>query len=184
MFCTNCGNQIQGQPKFCPFCGQAQTPSQPTFYQPAQQPEQQPVQQSAQPVTQQPETSFQTEQNAYYSASYNSSYESSYAAPNYYAPQGMSEEVRKSDLAGSILTWGILSLAFSCTSLLSLLGFIFSFTVKSRVGEYLRLYGPLEGRASVGRGLGKAGFIVGLIMTIFWVLYFTLLFFIILIEMM
>lgn len=123
-------------------------PPQPTYYQPMQQP------------TQQMGMPFQPAQNTFHSASYNNPY----PAPTY-APQRVTNDSQKSSLSTAILVWGILSLAFSVTSL-SLLGFIFSFVAKSKVKRYLTLYGEPEGRANVGRGLAKAGFIVGLIMTI------------------
>lgn len=74
----------------------------------------------------------------------------------------------KEGLAKKTLTWGILSLAFSLTGCLSLLGFIFSFVAKSKANEYARYFGEVEGRARVGRILGKVGFGVGLGMTIYF----------------
>ena len=62
-------------------------------------------------------------------------------------------EQLKSGMGGQALTWGILSLAFSASGCLSLLGFIFSFIAKSK--------------AKVGRILGKVGFGLGLGMTIY-----------------
>ena len=78
----------------------------------------------------------------------------------------------KDRLANQILTWGILSLAFATTFWLSLLGFIFSFVAKSKVGLYERNFGPVSYRSKVGRDLAKAGFIVGLIFTILSAIYF------------
>ena len=76
-------------------------------------------------------------------------------------------EQLKSGMAGQALTWGILSLAFSASGCLSLLGFIFSFIAKSKALAYERTFGILEGKAKVGRILGKVGFGVGLGMTIY-----------------
>ena len=95
----------------------------------------------------------------------------------YYAPMGMqpnhaAAEAKKNSLAGSILTWGILSLVFSDTFFLSLLGFIFSFKVSSLVNEYEQTFGPTTGRARVGKIFGTVGKILGLILTIFATLYF------------
>lgn len=80
----------------------------------------------------------------------------------------------KRELAGQILKWGILSLAFADTGCLSLLGFIFSFSVKSRVEDYIRRYGRLEGRARVGHILGRVGFGLGLGLTVFFAIYISI----------
>ena len=76
-------------------------------------------------------------------------------------------EQLKNGMAGQALTWGILSLAFSASGCLSLLGFIFSFIAKSKALAYEQTFGVLEGKARVGRILGKVGFGVGLGMTIY-----------------
>jgi hypothetical protein len=83
-------------------------------------------------------------------------------------------EQMKSEMAGQALKWGILSLAFSASGCLSLLGFIFSFIAKSKALSYQQTYGMLEGKAKVGRILGKVGFGVGLGYSIFFALYFVL----------
>jgi hypothetical protein len=70
-------------------------------------------------------------------------------------------------MAGQTLKWGILSLAFAASGCLSLLGFIFSFIAKSKALAYERTFGVPEGKARVGRILGKVGFGVGLGMTIY-----------------
>ena len=73
----------------------------------------------------------------------------------------------KDQMAGEALKWGIISLAFSASGCLSLLGFIFSFIAKSRALAYQNVFGVLEGKARVGRILGKVGFGLGLGMTIY-----------------
>ena len=83
-------------------------------------------------------------------------------------------EQRKNGMAGQALTWGILSLAFSASGCLSLLGFIFSFIAKSKALAYEQTFGVLEGKARVGRILGKVGFGVGLGMTIYMALVFVI----------
>ncbi len=80
-------------------------------------------------------------------------------------------EAAKDQLSSQILTWGILSLAFSCTFIFSLIGFIFSFVAKSKVKMYVRQFGQVEYRSRVGRDLSTAGFIVGLILTILASMY-------------
>ena len=73
----------------------------------------------------------------------------------------------KDQMAGEALKWGIISLAFAASGCLSLLGFIFSFIAKSRALAYQNVFGVLEGKAKVGRILGKVGFGLGLGMTIY-----------------
>jgi hypothetical protein len=85
------------------------------------------------------------------------------------------DERVKDEMAGQTLKWGILSLAFSLSGCLSLLGFIFSFTARRRAREYRRVTGDLEGRARVGHILSWVGFGVGLGYTVFLILYFSIL---------
>ena len=83
----------------------------------------------------------------------------------------LANERLKDEMAGEALKWGIISLAFSASGCLSLLGFIFSFTARKKAKEYTRLCGELEGRARVGNILGWIGFGVGIGYTAFWILY-------------
>jgi hypothetical protein len=76
-------------------------------------------------------------------------------------------EQLKDEMAGTALKWGIISLAFAASGCLSLLGFIFSFIAKSKALAYEQAFGVLEGRAKVGRILGKVGFGLGLGLTIY-----------------
>jgi hypothetical protein len=76
-------------------------------------------------------------------------------------------EQLKSGMGGQALTWGILSLAFSASGCLSLLGFIFSFIAKSKALAYAQTFGFLEGKARAGRILGRIGFGLGLGLTIY-----------------
>ena len=86
-------------------------------------------------------------------------------------PYEIPDDTVKDQMAGNVLTWGILSLAFAVSGCLALLGFIFSFTARKKAKEYTRVCGELEGRARVGNILGWVGFGVGLGYTAFWVLY-------------
>ena len=79
----------------------------------------------------------------------------------------LANERLKDEMAGEALKWGIISLAFAASGCLSLLGFIFSFIAKSKALAYEQTFGLLEGKARVGRILGKVGFGVGLGMTIY-----------------
>ena len=91
-----------------------------------------------------------------------------------YSAVDTANQLLKDEMAGQTLKWGILSLAFAVSGCLSLLGFIFSFIAKSRARAYEQTFGVLEGKAKVGRILGKVGFGVGLGYSIFFALYFVL----------
>ncbi len=82
----------------------------------------------------------------------------------------------KDDLGGEVLKFGILGLAFACSGLLSLLGLIFSIIARAKAGAFARRYGDTEGRATVGKHLGKAGLIVSISLTAFFVVYFIFIF--------
>ena len=84
----------------------------------------------------------------------------------------LANERLKDEMAGAALKWGIISLAFSASGCLSLLGFIFSFIAKGKALAYQNVFGVLEGKAKVGRILGKVGFGLGLGYSIFFAIYF------------
>lgn len=69
-------------------------------------------------------------------------------------------------LAGSVLTKGILSLAFACTVFVSFLGIIFGAQGKNLAARCAAMNGGyLPAKAKVGRALSIAGFIAGIVMT-------------------
>ncbi len=70
-----------------------------------------------------------------------------------------------------ILVFGIVALYLACTMVLSFLGIIFGAITLSKARRYLAVTGELAGKAKVGRILGKAGLIVGIIMTVVFILY-------------
>lgn len=76
-------------------------------------------------------------------------------------------QLLKDEMAGQTFKWGLMSLIFSASGCLSLLGFIFSFIAKARAVAFERTFGELSGRAKAGRILGKIGFGLGLGMTIY-----------------
>ncbi len=82
----------------------------------------------------------------------------------------------KDELGGEVLKFGILGLAFACSGLLSLLGLIFSIIARAKAGAFARRYGDTEGRATVGKHLGKAGLIVSIVITAYFALIFVLAF--------
>ena len=91
-----------------------------------------------------------------------------------YSAVDTANQLLKDEMVGQTLKWGIISLAFAVSGCLSLLGFIFSFIAKSRARAYEQTFGVPEGKAKVGRILGKVGFGVGLGYSIFFALYFVL----------
>ena len=88
----------------------------------------------------------------------------------------------KDEMAGQVFKWGLMSLIFSGTVCLSLLGFIFSFIAKGKASSYETVFGEISGRAKAGRILGKIGFGLGLGMTIFFALYLVLIVAIVVLE--
>ncbi|MBR2974268.1 MAG: zinc-ribbon domain-containing protein [Clostridia bacterium] len=62
--------------------------------------------------------------------------------------------------AGRILLFAIMGLAFGVTGILSVLGIVFSYLAKARIGSYVAQYGQTNGRASVGKGISIGGMIV------------------------
>lgn len=89
-------------------------------------------------------------------------------APNQPAAWKKPVSPEEDALAGSILTWGILGLAFSATVIL---GIIFSAIGLSKARRFRETYGPLHHRAKVGRILSLVGLIVSLVMILFWTVY-------------
>ena len=69
----------------------------------------------------------------------------------------------KSDRGGSILKFAILGLAFSTTFWLSPLGLIFAIVSRIKVNSYIEMYGDTEGRATVGKHLGKVALILNIV---------------------
>lgn len=67
------------------------------------------------------------------------------------------------------LIWGILGLAMSAWGIL---GLIFSIIGKNNAKRYEALTGELSGKAKVGSILAKIGFIISIVMTVIWSLYF------------
>ena len=70
-----------------------------------------------------------------------------------------------------VLIWGIIGLAFSCSFYLSVLGIIFSIVGLKKAQSYFDFCGTGSNQANIGRKLSKAGIIVGIILTILFVIY-------------
>ena len=73
--------------------------------------------------------------------------------------------------ASPVLVWGILGIAFASSFYLSFLGIIFSAIGRSKANAYLAKYGMVFGKSKVGSILSKVGLILGIVMTVFLILY-------------
>ena len=58
---------------------------------------------------------------------------------------------REREASKSVLTFGIIALAFSCTGIFSFVGFIFAFITRSKVKAYESEFGPATGKAQIGK---------------------------------
>ncbi|MBQ9414481.1 MAG: zinc ribbon domain-containing protein [Clostridia bacterium] len=149
-FCTNCGAPQMGEPQAQAYTDASayQQPAQQPTYQ-YQQPAQQPTYQYQQP-TQQP--TYQYQQPTTYQQ-----------AP--YQQPARAEDPAASALAKSLLTFGILATAFTFTFYFSFLSIIFGAIGLGKANTFATSYGPLYGRAKVGRILSLVGLIVGSVFT-------------------
>lgn len=71
-----------------------------------------------------------------------------------------------------VLVWGIISLAFACSFFLSFLGIVFGIVGLNKYNTYVDFCGTGSKQAHIGRKLSKAGLIVGIILTVLFILYF------------
>ena len=141
MFCKHCGSQIDETAKFCTTCGKI-------------------VEKEAYVANENATHDyFETPAPNYYNN----------PAPNYF-DNGYNPPIQK-ESGGGILAFAILGLAFGCTLILSFLGIIFSAISRGKVNNYIVRYGKLDGPGIAGNGIGKAGLIVSIIMTVLCVFY-------------
>ena len=158
MFCNNCGAQLEEGTKFCAVCG---APVQDAA----------PVQQAA-PQYEAPAP----EAPSYEAPAYNAApvYD---AAPAYTPAPAYNAAPAENPFAGSVLTWGIMALAFACSFYISFLGIVFGIKAKNTAADALAANNgqPLSGKAKVGAILGKVGLIVGIVMTAILALYLLIL---------
>ena len=93
----------------------------------------------------------------------------------------------RSDASRSILIFGILSVAFSSSFWLAIVGWILGGICKNKVREYEAHFGPVSGMAKVGKYLGVGGFIGGIVFTIlsslYWVWYVLYIFLAVLVSL-
>ena len=145
MFCRNCGNQLPENALFCGNCGtkvEAQTAPQQPAYTAPQQP------------------AYEAPQQPVYTAPQ--------VAP-VVAPERPQEDPELNSLATNTMILGIVGLALSE---MGLPGLIVSNIALNKAAEFERKAGKLFGKAKIGRNLAKPGKIVGIVMTIFWAVYF------------
>ena len=163
IFCSQCGYKLKENSKFCSACGkamdvaEAETAEAPAAAAVTEAPAVQavPVAQApaAEPVPAvQPVPTVVVPQ------------------PTVYQPQAAPAK-DTAGLQNKVLIFGIIALAAALSSGLSILGIIFGIIAMSKAKEYVNYMGERPGRVSLGRGLGKAGLIVGIAMTVFWIFY-------------
>jgi hypothetical protein len=164
MYCRNCGNELPEGANFCPACG---TGNEVVI-----------ENRDAAPANEAPVYEANPTANEF--PAYDGAVEPSVNEPT---EPALSEEelIEKNALAGKILTFGILGLAFSE---IGLLGLIFSIIAKAKVKAFTQKFGETTGRASVGKGLSIGGFITSIIMTCFWGFYTLIVVLALLIEML
>ena len=75
------------------------------------------------------------------------------------------------DTSTKVLVFGILGLAFACSFYLSILGIIFSAIGISQANNFARANGAVFGKAKVGRILSKVGLPLGIVLTVFFIVY-------------
>ena len=71
-------------------------------------------------------------------------------------------KIEKDTHGGRILTFAIIALAFSFTLYLSWIGLAFAIVALVKVKKYSSRYGFVDGRASVGKGLGIAALVLNI----------------------
>lgn len=194
MICKNCGQENPDGAKFCQFCGTPQNePIVPALtLEPTPEPDLAPmpelsVEPSPEPLYDAaPEAAgvyapapeaplppvFEVEQPAapmYTPVPAEPVYGSE--APYDYA-QPMYEPEPNVPSDGSVLTWGILALAFgSFGFLVNFLGIIFGIIARKKSNAYINFHGTRTAKERVGRILGTIGIPVGIAFTVFWLLY-------------
>lgn len=161
MFCSNCGNQIPEGAAFCNSCGNAVNANAPAVEQVAaasQAPVAEPV---AVPVA---EPATETQPTFTSVPTYGAS--AAQSTPTFNA------QPTESPSGTSVMIKGIIALACAVSFYLSIAGIIFGCLAKSGAKQFMNANGgQLFGKAKVGRILGKIGFIVGIVMSVLFVIW-------------
>lgn len=85
-------------------------------------------------------------------------------------------EKKRNKSRNTILTIGIISLAIDYLWVLSPIGLVLSIITKVLVGGYKKRYGEVDGKARAGSVLSTIGLILGIILTIVFIIYVALIF--------
>ena len=78
---------------------------------------------------------------------------------------------REREASKSVLTFGIIALAFTCTFWLSFVGIIFAFIARSKVKAYESEFGPATGKTKVGKIFSRVSVPLSIVLTVCAVLY-------------
>ena len=92
-------------------------------------------------------------------------------------PYAKTVDPRERETAKSVLTFGIIALAFTCSWFLSFVGIIFAFIAFSKARAYERNFGPASGKAKVGKIFSIVSIPLSIVMTIWFVTYIGLIVF-------
>ena len=78
---------------------------------------------------------------------------------------------REREASKSVLTYGIIALAFTCSFWLSFVGIIFAFITRSKVKAYESEFGPATGKTKVGKIFSRVSVPLSIVLTVCAVLY-------------
>ena len=93
------------------------------------------------------------------------------------------KQAKKNARADKILALGITSVAFACSGFLALVGWIVACVARGKVREYENRFGPVTGKAKVGRDLARGGLIGSICMTLFLFFYFLIYAFVLIVTL-
>ncbi|MBR3416331.1 MAG: zinc ribbon domain-containing protein [Clostridia bacterium] len=86
-------------------------------------------------------------------------------------PYAKTVDPREREASKSVLTFGIIALAFTCTFWLSFVGIIFAFIARSKVKAYESEFGPATGKTKVGKIFSRVSVPLSIVLTVCAVLY-------------
>lgn len=152
MKCSKCGSDIPENSRFCLSCGE--------------------------PVADQNPDSAPYQQNAYqnqYQNQNQNTYPPAYTYQNQYrtapAPKPVYADPAERAAASSVLTFGILAIAFACTFFLSPVGIIFATIGMNKARNYANAYGMLSGKTKVGKILSTVALPVSIVLSVLLIFY-------------
>lgn len=159
MVCKNCGSTVEENVKFCPECGAPMEAAEEA------------VKAVAEDVYSEPEQTYSSpQQNDYVSP------QPAAAAPppaSQVYPQSVKPETTPEleERSKKTLTMGFLAIVFGSTFFLSFLGIIFGAIGIGRANAFKRAAGIIYGRAKVGHKLSIAGLVLGIVLTVLFVIW-------------